>query len=103
MDNQNEYQFHIIYADQRSRWILISDKDGICGYESEPFVYLLKRLMDIYDDIPVDLGKCRYSFKKDPNNFVYQWDDLFGIVFEYRSNYEKALNMTTQLLKTVNT
>ena len=102
MDNLNEYQFHILHTDEGSRWIFINDKEGVCGYDCEPFVFLLKRLAVLYDDMPVDLGEGRYRFIKDPYHFIFQWDDLFGIVFEYRCSIEKALRASEQLLETVN-
>lgn len=99
-----DYQFHyqILFVSEKSKWIFFSDDEKWSIDEIEPFLYLMNRLMKIFDDKPIDLGECRYRFDKDPNCFIYQWDDLFGLVVEYQEDSETAKTQLQNLLNQVN-
>ena len=102
MEYRYDYQFHIWSVWDSSNWLMVQDSEKESGYFIEPFLYLLFRLQYIFDDVPIDTGECRYKFKKDPNHFVYQWDDLFGIAVEYRCSTETAKTRLQNLLNQVN-
>ena len=101
-NHRYDYQFHIWDIWDTSNWIMIEDKDKESIDEIEPFVYLLTQLNYIFDDVPTDLGTCRYQYGKDPSQFIWQWDDLFGLAVEYRGNRFVAEQKIRKILQKVN-
>jgi len=63
-------------------WIYIGEVNGSDLWEEEPFVHFIYCLQAMYNGEIKDIGEGRYKITGDPNHFVYQWDDLFGIVIE---------------------
>ena len=102
MDYRYDYQFHIWSVWDSSNWLMVQDSEKEIGYFEEPFLYFLFRLQYIFDDVPVEVGEGRYKFKKDPNHFIYQWDDLFGMAVEYRCSTETAKKRLQALINQVN-
>lgn len=101
-NHRYDYQFHIWDIWNTSNWIMIEDKDKESIDEIEPFIYLLTQLNYIFDDVPTDLGTCRYQYGKDPNHFIWQWDSLFGLAVEYQGDMKIAKEKVYEILQKVN-
>ena len=85
------YTYKITDISETDKWIHISCNEEDSVYESEPFVELVKLIAKKWNDNEwqghiSSVGETRYKVKNDPINLVYQCDDLFGIVFEYKNS-----------------
>jgi hypothetical protein len=97
------YTYKIIDVNEQSKWILLkcNEEDSISEYE--PFIELVKSIAQKWNDGEweekiTSVGDMRYKVKNDPVNLTYQWDDLFGIVFDC-SGISYLDNVKTFLLK----
>lgn len=83
--------YRILHISENDKWIFVicNEEDSINEYE--PFIVLLKSIAQKWNNgewegkIILE-GETRYRINNDPLNLVYQWDDLFGIVFDYKNN-----------------
>ena len=85
------YTYKITDISETDKWIYISCNEEDSVYESEPFVEVVKLIAKKWNDNEwqghiSSVGEMRYKVKNDPIDLVYQWDDLFGIVFEYKNS-----------------
>ncbi len=83
------YTFKIKFASKKDKWIFIGCDEVNSMYQYEPFVSLVKVIAQKWNDGEwqgkiSSVGEMRYKIKNDPLKLVYQWDSLFGIVFDYR-------------------
>lgn len=81
------YTYRIIGTSETGEWIFIDCNEEDSMLEYEPFIELIKSIAMKWNNnewqgqiLPVD--EMRYKVKNDPIDLTYQWDDLFGIVFE---------------------
>ena len=86
--------FSISSISKRDKWIYIKSTDASDILDCEPFVELVKNIAkkwndDVCEGNITSVGNMRYKIKNDPLDLVYQWDDLFGIVFEYTGEIEE--------------
>ncbi len=84
------YTYKITYVSKTDKWIFINCKEEDSMLESEPFVELVKSIAKKWNDNEwqgniSSVGDVRYMVRNDPIDLIYQWDDLFGIVFEYKN------------------
>lgn len=85
------YTYKITSISEINKWIYINCNEANSLLESEPFVELLKSIAmkwnnNEWQENIYSAGEMRYKVKNDPFDLVYQWDDLFGIVFEYKNS-----------------
>ena len=85
------YTYKIASVSESDRWIFINCNEEDSLTESEPFVEVVKQIAKKWNDNEwqgkiFSVDEMRYKVKNDPVDLVYQWDDLFGIVFEYKNN-----------------
>ena len=85
------YTYKIADVSKTEKWIYINCKEEDSILESEPFVELVKSIAKKWNDNEwqgniFSAGDMRYKVKNDPIDLVYQWDDLFGIVLEYKNS-----------------
>jgi len=85
------YTYRILHISKDDKWIFIicNEEDSI--NECEPFVALVKSIAQKWNNGEwqgkiSSVGETRYRINNDPLNLVYQWDDLFGIVFDCQNN-----------------
>ena len=89
---EKEYQYKIENISLSDCWIFLDCKDEDSLNDSTAFVNLLKFIAkqlnagEWKEKIYSTGGNMRYTIKNDPLNLVYQWDDLFGIVFDYKNS-----------------
>ena len=88
---ESKYQYLIKNISISDNWIFIKCNDEDSLNDSTTFVYLLKAITKKLNDGKwkekiSSVGNMRYKIKNDPLNLIYQWDDLFGIVFEYSND-----------------
>ncbi len=101
---EKEYQYKIKNISYSDRWIFLECEEEDSLNDSSAFVYLLKLIAkqlnagEWKEKIYSTGGNMRYTIKNDPLNLVYQWDDLFGIVFDC-SGISDLDNVKTFLLK----
>ncbi len=84
------YTYDILSVSEDSKWIFIICNE-VDSEEYEPFVALLKNIAQKWNNGEwqgkiSSAGEMRYRINNDPLNLVYQWDDLFGIVFDYKNS-----------------
>ncbi len=85
------YTYKITGVSETDKWIYIKCNEEDSVNESEPFVEVVKRIAKMRNDNKwqgniSSVGNMRYKVKSDPFDLIYQWDDLFGIVFEYKNS-----------------
>ncbi len=85
------YTYSISSISKSDKWIYVKCNEDDSFFEYEPFVALLKSIAQKWNNgewqgMVFPAGETRYMIKNDPLNLVYQWDDLFGIIFEYKDN-----------------
>lgn len=85
------YTYKIIDFSNTDKWIYIKCNEEDSVQESEPFVELVKHIAKKWNDNEwqgkiSSVGDMRYKVKNDPVNLIYQWDGLFGIVFDYSND-----------------
>ena len=81
--------YKIADISEADKWIYIESNKEDSINESEVFVELVKSIAIKWNNNEwagkiYSIGEIRYKVKNDPLNLVYQWDDLYGIVFEYK-------------------
>lgn len=84
------YTYKIECVSKTDKWIYINCKEEDSILEREPFDELVKSIAikwnyNEWQGKIYSVGEMRYKVKNDPIDLVYQWDDLFGIVFEYKN------------------
>lgn len=97
------YTYKIIKVDEQSKWMFIQCVEENSIINCEPFVEIVKLVAQKWNDGEWEgkissVGDMRYKVKNDPVNLTYQWDDLFGIVFDC-SGISDLDNVKTFLLK----
>lgn len=100
--NHLNYEYKMRWASENDHWLHFGEVEGWDFDDMDPFVYFLARLQCIFNDTPLEVGEGRYKFAKDPNHFIYQWDDLFGMVAEYHCSLETAKFRLQKLINQVN-
>jgi len=85
------YTYKIIDDSESEKWIFIKCIEEDSMFEFEPFVELIKSIARKWNNNEWQgtiscVGDIRYKIKNDPLNLIYQWDDLFGIVFDYQNS-----------------
>ena len=85
------YTYRIADFSETDNWIYIKCNEEDSVSENEPFVELVKYIAKKWNDNEwqekiFSVGDMRYKVKNDPIDLVYQWDDLFGIVIEYKTS-----------------
>ena len=85
------YTYKIGNVSETDKWIYVKCIEENSVDESESFVELLKTIAIKWNNSEWNgkissVGNMRYKVENDPIDLVYQWDDLFGIVFEYKDN-----------------
>ncbi len=85
------YTYKITGIAETDNWIYIKCNEEDSVSENEPFVELVKYITkkwnnDEWQGKISSVGEARYKVKNDPVDLIYQWDDLFGIVFEYKNS-----------------
>ena len=85
------YTYKIVSISKTENWthVKCNEKDSL--FEIEPFVELIKYISKKWNKNEwkgniFSVGEMRYKVKNDPIDLVYQWDDLFGIVFECKNS-----------------
>ena len=78
-----EYKYKIFQVNSKERWIYIKSNDELDHEEPDAFVYLVKKIQSDTGGTIEKVGDGRYILKNNDPRFVYQWDDLFGIVVIY--------------------
>jgi hypothetical protein len=93
------YTYKITGVSTTDKWIYIGCNEESSMLNYEPFVELLKHIAQKWNNGEwygklSSVGDMRYKINNDPIKLIYQWDDLFGIVFDYQnsidSNYVKT-------------
>ena len=84
------YTYQITHIAEDSKWIFIDCVNEDSLMETLPFTDLLKHIArkwneNVWEGNISLAGDRRYKINNDPIDLIYQWDDLFGIVFEYDS------------------
>ncbi|MBR7132911.1 MAG: hypothetical protein IKD04_05210 [Clostridia bacterium] len=85
------YTYRITDVSETDNWIYVKCNEEDSISESDPFVDLVKYITKKWNNNEwqgkiSSVGEMRYKVKNDPIDLVYQWDDLFGIVIEYKTN-----------------
>ena len=85
------YTYRITGVSENDKWIYIKCNEEDSMFENEPFVELVKQITQKWNNGEwqgniSSVGEMRYQINNDPISLVYQWDDLFGIVFDYQNN-----------------
>ena len=89
------YTYRIANLSESSKWIYIECNEEDSVYEHGPFVALVQHIAGKWNNGEWEgnvfsAGEMRFRVKNDPVDLVYQWDDLFGIVFEYEDSTKIA-------------
>ena len=84
------YTYHIACVSEKDNWIFICCNEEDSRNDYEPFAEIVKHIAKKWNNNEwkgniSSVGDMRYKVKNDPVDFVYQWDSLFGIVFEYKN------------------
>lgn len=71
-------------------WLSIECNEADSVFDHEPFIELVQSIARTWNNNEWQgtfslAGEMRYRIKNDPINLVYQWDSLYGIIFEYPS------------------
>ena len=82
------YTYMITHVSETDKWIYIKCNEEDSVNKSETFIEMVKLIAKMWNDNEwqgyiSSVGEMRYKVKNDPVDLVYQWDDLFGIVFDY--------------------
>lgn len=83
----SDFVYKIIFVDEKSKWIHICSNGDY--EEHDAFFSLLKQIAKQSGEKIKDIGDFRYTISNLPYDIVFQWDDLFGIVIEYKNAYDK--------------
>ena len=78
------FRYKISSVSEESRWVFIGDNGGC---DCDAFINFVKYIQGERNLISV--GEVQYVIEEDPNKFVYQWDDGFGIVFIHTDKEDK--------------
>ena len=81
-----DYKYRILHINSKERWIHIDSKDEWDRYEPDAFVHFVKKIRNETEGTIENVGDCRYIINYEGPQFIYQWDDLFGIVVIYPEN-----------------
>ena len=102
------YTYKIVGVSEAEHWVHIACCETDSTEEYESFASLIKDIAQMWNDNAwlgkiSAVGEMRYIVNNDPLALIYQWDSLFGIIFEYpadanpeeikaflRSNYKIA-------------
>ena len=82
------FTYKITDISKSDNWIYIQCNEEDSTSENNPFIELVKHIAKKWNNNEwqgriFSVGELRYKVKNDPIDLIYQWDDLFGIVFEY--------------------
>lgn len=83
----SEFNYKIMKVDEKIKWIYISSNGSFD--EIDAFVSLVKRIANQSNSNIIDIGECRYKIPAFQFDAVFQYDDLFGIVIEYKKSCDK--------------
>ena len=82
------YTYKINGVSTTDNWIYIECNEEDSVMEYEPFVALVRSIATKWNgqwqEKISSAGDMRYKINNDPLDLVYQWDDLYGIVFAYK-------------------
>ena len=81
-----EYKYKIIIVNSKDRWIFIKSNDEWDSYETDAFFSFVEIIRNDTGGIIESIGDGRVVIKNNDPVFIYQWDDLFGIVVIYPEN-----------------
>lgn len=95
MRRHSEFKYYIknVKEDSSEVWIYISDNgsgweediyDWTCDKQYDGPIELLKRIQEQENWTIKNVGELQYGFEEDPNNLIYQMDELFGFVIVIR-------------------
>ncbi len=79
------FKYEIYNISEKSRWIFIKSDDeyNLDLEEPDAFVYFVKTIKSYLGGNIVPAGDTQYQISNDKYKYVFQWDDLFGIVVIY--------------------
>lgn len=94
-----KFKYKIWSISEEDRWIFIQsdDKYKMDLEEPDAFIYLVKTICSHLNGKIVSLGMTQYSIDNDQCQFIYQWDDLFGIVVIYPDSMQ--VNKAKEILR----
>ena len=85
------YKYSIMNINEKDGWIFIGCEGGDQYEEYEPFVNFVKTINKDFSGKIIEVGEMRYKIENLEPDMVFQWDDLFGIVVEYKNNKDEVL------------
>ena len=80
------YKYNINHINEESRWIFIKSDDENNLEDPDTFVCFVKKIQSHLKGNIVSVGDTQYRLSNDNYGFIYQWDNLFGIVVIYPEN-----------------
>lgn len=83
----SNFTYKISHVNEKDRWIFISLNEDY--KEPDAFIGLVKDIAEQSNGKIIDVGYCKYKISNQPYDMVFQWDDLFGIVIEYKNTNDK--------------
>jgi len=84
-----DFKYNISYINPKDRWIFIKSNDEFDLYEPDAFVNFVEKIQKDTGGTIENVGHIQYILKNDTPRFIYQWDDLFGIVVIYPENMDE--------------
>ena len=99
---ETNYTYRIGGVFESGHWIAIVCNEEDARESLDPFVDLLKTITKKCNDGQWE-GKVyqtsdmRYKIQNDPLDLTYQWDSMFGIVFDYTGNPDSEVIKTCLL------
>ncbi len=81
-----DIRYKISHINSKERWIFIKSSDEYDLYDPDAFVNFVKIIQNDTGGTIENVGDVQYILKNNGPQFVYQWDDLFGIVVIYPEN-----------------
>lgn len=95
----SNFTYKISRINEKDKWIFISSNGNYD--EPDAFIALVKGIAEQSNEKITDIGYCRYKISNQPYDMTFQWDDLFGIVVEYKNADDKE-NVSDYLLRLIN-
>ncbi len=78
-----EYTYNIRFIDEKTRWIFLSDNEGLYQELPDSFIHMVRTAADNLGGKIRSVGNMQYVIESEPLQLVFQWDELFGIVIIY--------------------